>query len=366
MSQKSMPLVGIISIMAIIGITMAGITITPASSQEVINSLPTLSVSIDIASSFVYIDDKGHGIMVGMAKNTNSLIPVSDVVIQAKFFDDSSVAPLEIVQGTTSLENISPGAQSPFLIRTMEPHWNATEASATVLGFLPAGIKNDKLDIHIESISHVGDLQIKGVLNNGGATGLNGTVYLAFHDVFDPPRILDVRAIQIGDVAPDSTISFEFEERINPRVVGVTIFAETDTFSLSNPIKISIPPREELIKMATIVNVKITDDDNNKLSKLKVGDTLLIESEVQIKYADGRQMHETPYIYYTQIKEASDPPRIIFLGKYEGRFVDVDVQSQVIDWIPDEAGLFYIETYIWERDNTPLGTPGPLVLILVE
>ena len=60
------------------------------------------------------------------------------------------------------------------------------------------------------------------------------------------------------------------------------------------------------------------------------------------------------------------PPTVQFIGKFDGRFIGNEVEFQSIDWTPEKKGLFFIETFVWDRNNIPLGAQGPFVLILVE
>ena len=79
---------------------------------------------------------------------------------------------------------------------------------------------------------------------------------------------------------------------------------------------------------------------------------------------------ETPYTYYVQIKESSSnvdiPPSIEYVGKYDGQFMGNTFELPSIDWVPEKKGLFFIETFIWDRNNVPLADQGPFVLLLVN
>jgi len=59
-------------------------------------------------------------------------------------------------------------------------------------------------------------------------------------------------------------------------------------------------------------------------------------------------------------------PYVEYIGKYDGRFIEDGLQSQTIDWIPEKSGLFFIETFVWDRSNIPLSEQGPFVLINVK
>ncbi len=98
------------------------------------------------------------------------------------------------------------------------------------------------------------------------------------------------------------------------------------------------------------------------LSKLRV--------KTSIQFTENNIANETPYTYYIQIKESSSnpdmPPIIHHIDKFDGRFVGNGLELQSIDWIPEKKGLFFIETFVWDRNNVPLAAQGPFVLILVN
>jgi hypothetical protein len=55
-----------------------------------------------------------------------------------------------------------------------------------------------------------------------------------------------------------------------------------------------------------------------------------------------------------------------FLGKFDGRFIGTGSQSIAIDWIPENSGVYFIETFVWDRNNVPISEKGPIVLIVVN
>jgi len=34
--------------------------------------------------------------------------------------------------------------------------------------------------------------------------------------------------------------------------------------------------------------------------------------------------------------------------------------------VPEKSGLFFIETFVWDRNNVPLSEQGPFILINVQ
>jgi len=338
-----------------------------AFSAESTDTAPTLSVSMMTETPFVYQDSEGYTVVVGMVENNNSLTPVTNVRIQVNFFDDFSSNPLEVNKlGTTILEVIPPNGKSPYSIRSQTPNPDITEASVSILGFDSSVKKQKGLIVYSSDILlDASSLRFSGSLQNGGAPNSDTNVYLAFYDGFEPSRILGVSTIELGDVGPNTEVAFEFDEKIDSRVVGLFLFAESDIF-ISDFVDVKIPPPQIPTKMVTISDVSVEDSDGNKLSELKVGSTVNIKSKTLIEFAADQKSNETAYTYYVQIKQSGKTPYVEYIGKFDGRFIGTGLETQTIDWIPEKKGLFFIETFVWDRNNVPIAEQGPFVLIIVK
>jgi hypothetical protein len=338
-----------------------------AFSAETIDKPPTLNVSL-INETYVYRDSEGYTVVVGLVENNNPLTPVTNVRLQVNFFDDLDPTPLEVIQGYTTLEVIPSNGKSPYSIRSQTPNPNITQASVSLLGFDSSVAKQKGLRVYSTDVSFDTTLRLSGVLQNGGAPNSDTNVYLAFYDAFEPPRILQVSTIELGHVDSNSEISFNFNENVDSRAVGVYLFAESDIF-VSDSVNVKIPHSQIPTKLVTISNVSVEDSNGEKLSELKVGSTVNIKSETLIEFA-SEQADETAYTYYVQIKKTSDnrdsPGIIEYIGKYDGRFIGDGLETQIVDWIPQQQGLFYIETFVWDRNNIPIAEQGPIALIIVN
>lgn len=333
-------------------------------SAEKSDTLPTLSVSL-ASNTFVYQDSEGYTVVVGTVENNDSLSSVTNVLLEVKFFDDFDPNPLEITQGYTTLEVIPTNGKSPYAIRSQTPNPNITQASVSLLGFDSSQDKQKGLSVYSSDVFLDTSLRFSGVLQNEGAPNADTNVYLAFYDGFEPPRILGVSTIEIGFMEPNSEVSFEINEEIDPRSVGFLLFAESNIFN-SNFVDVKIPTPQLMTKLVSISNVSIQDNNGNTLSEIKVDSTINIVSETLVEFSDKQIPAETPYTYYVQVKESGEPPYVEFVGKSDGRFIGNGAQSQSIDWIPEKKGLFFIETFVWDRNNVPLSEQGPFVLILVD
>jgi hypothetical protein len=215
--------------------------ISQAYPQEYSDNTSTLTVSLTSQSPFVYQDSEGYTVVVGMVENNNPLSSVTDVQIQINFFDDYDPIPLEVVYGSPSLEVIPPHGQSSYSIRSDTPNIGITQASVSLLTFDPSEDKQKGLTVYATDVFLDESFRFSGVLQTAGAPNSDTHVYLAFYDGFEPPRILRVVTIELGDVEPNAKVVFDFDEKIDSRSVGFLLFAESDVFS-SDFIDLEIPP----------------------------------------------------------------------------------------------------------------------------
>ena len=326
----------------------------------------TLSVSLRNEIPFLYQDSEGYTVVVGLVENNDSKASITNVMIRVNFFDDFNPNPLQVVNGHTTLQVIPPNGQSPFSIRSETANPYITEASVSLLPFDISDPKDKKLSIFYREIFLDSSLHFSGVLQNEIAPISNTNVYLAFYDIFE--RILRVSTIEIGDVESND-VAFEFDESINSKSVGFLLFSESDKF-YSDFIDIKIPPPQLTTKLVVISDVTVEDTNGEKLSELKVGSTFNIKSKTLIQFASDQESNETAYTFYVQIKKTSETPdepgTVEFIGKFDGKFIGTGSEIQSIDWVPKQTGLFFIETFVWDRNNIPIADQGPFVLIIVN
>ena len=339
------------------------IPFSQAFSAESTDTPPTLTVFLDKENINVYQDSDGHTVVVGIVENNNPLTPITNVQIQVNFFDEFGPTPLEVVKGYTTLEVIAPNGKSPFSIRSENPILEITDASVFLLGFDSSVEKQKGLTVYSTDVSLDTSFRFSGVLQNGGTSSSNTNVYLAFYDVFD--RILSISTIELGNVDLNTDVSFELDEVINSKAVGFFLFAESSVF-ISDFVDIQIPTSGIPDKLITISNVSVEDSDGNKLSELSVGSPVSIKSKTWIQFAADQESDETAYSYYVQVKESGELPYVEYIGKFDGRFIGKGQETQTIDWIPEKTGLYFIETFVWDRNNIPIAEQGPFVLVIVN
>ncbi len=326
----------------------------------------TLSIALPENRQSVYLDSDGFAKAVGLAENLNSLSSVSNVQIQVRFFEEFNSEPVEIILGSTILEVIPPNGISPYEISSKMSNTNITKASVSLITFDSSPDKDLELIVYSSGITYDSTLNFSGVLQNGGAPISNVTVYLAYYDdSFDPPPILGVTTLHLGELDLNTDISFEVNETINSFSKGFFLFAESDIF-YSDFVDIKIPPQQSLTLQVSISEVTIKDTDGATLSEIILGSTVNIESKTVVQFSEDQSTDETPYTYYIQIKESGKSPTVEYIGKYDGRFIGTGAQYQTIDWVPEKGGLFFIETFVWDRNNVPLSDQGPFILINVQ
>ena len=327
------------------------------------DTLSTLSVVLTSEAPFVYHDDEGYTIVVGNVENKNEITSVTNVQLVVNFYDETGFEPLETVRSSTILEVIPESGTSPYMIKSSSPNPNITQVSIFLEGFSPSSSKSQQLVVESTSVVLDEKLKISGVLTNGGSPITDTSVHIAFYDSFIPPRLVGVSSISIGDVAANEKVDFYFNEEIDSRAVSFQIFAQSDVF-YSNSIEENVP--EQLTRLVTISNTSLKDKEGNRLAEINVGSTVNIQSDVWIQFSSDPATNETPYRYYAQVKESGDKPYVEFLGKFDGRFIGTGSQSIAIDWIPENSGVYFIETFVWDRSNIPIAQKGPIVLIVVN
>lgn len=331
-------------------------------SQELSDTPSTLSVVLTSEAPFVYKDKEGYTIVVGNVENKNALTSVSNVQLRVNFYDETGTEPLEIKKGKTILEVIPETGTSPYMIKSSSPNPNITHVSVMLEGFSPSSAKLQHLVVESSKVFLDQSLKLSGVLTNGGAP-ISGTfVYIAFYDNFDPPRLVGISSIPIGEVAANEKVNFYFDEEIDQRAVSFQLFAQSNVF-YSNFTNELIP--EKITKLVTISNVDLNDSQGNKLSEITVGSIVNIQSNVMVQFSEEQKTNETPYRYYAQVKN-SGSPTVEFLEKSDGRFIGSGSQSVSIDWMPKNSGIFFIETFVWDRNNVPIADEGQVVLIVVN
>ncbi len=346
---------------AVLGISLI-LMLVPFSDGFSQDSSTQLGQSLNAPVPFVYQDAEGFTVVVGVVENINQMSAVADVFIHVTFYGDAGQEPLEYAFGGTTLDVIPSGGSSTFVIRSETPNPEITDASVRLLSFDLATEKPNSLTVYSTNVVFDNTFRFSGVLQNGATPTSENRVHFAFYDAFEPSRILSVSTVNLGNVEPNAEVAFEFEDVIDSKAVGFSLFAESDTFR-SDIVDVKIPPQQLLTKLATIRDISATNDSGARVSEINAGSTVTISSSVGIQYVDDQDV-QTPYKYYVQVKESGSSPAVVFLGVHEGVF-DGTAQSPSVDWTPEEPGLFLIETFLWDENNVPITDNGPIALFVV-
>ena len=216
-------------------------------SQEYSDTNPTLTVSTNSNTNYVYQDSEGYTVVIGVVENNDSLSFVTNVKVQAYFYDEFNSDPLEIKEGSTILNVIPPSSSSPFVIRSENPDSDIVDVYTKILTFETSKTQDESLkisitDISIEPITNSNDFSytfsFSGILRNGDSQTSETSVYLAFYDVFD--RIIQISTIDIGDMNINELVPIKLNEEISSSSVGFILLSESDKF-YADFIDVKIP-----------------------------------------------------------------------------------------------------------------------------
>ena len=351
-----------------------------AHAQEYSDNRPTL-VAV-VGGEYVFLNDSGHGVMVGTVENQGTS-PISGVHLQVRFYDEASAAPLDVVSGRTLVDVLPPSSKAPFMIASSEPNTLITEASARIVSFDSSPAKAQSLDVRIDDIvSDIVDyntnaVTIRGTITNvGAAPSSDAAVHVAFHDAFEPPRILHVGTVLLaGTMEPGQAAGFVVTEIVSSRAHGFTIHVESDIFlspASESRTVIDLPqPSEDggtLVytkALATITGVSVRDGEDGGGGDPRVGHPASITTDVRLQLAEDAPAGEVPYSVYVQIKESASSV-VEFIARYDGTFEGPGVQQSALTWVPQRPGLYIAETFVWGADGVPIGNQGPVSLVLVN
>jgi hypothetical protein len=324
---------------------------------------PTLGVIFTSFTPYHFQDENGYTIVIGEVENTTNF-PITAVKIQALFFDDLSEQPLEAALGTTVVDVIPPLGKVPYMIKSEKPNAAITSVSVKLQGFNSAPPKNAELRIKSEIYEFGEQIKISGALTNNAVVNASQTkIHLAFYDAFLPPRIIWISTIELEEaIMGGSSVNFEFDEKLDPRSLGYKIFAESDNY-YSNIQNVEILRSELPTKLISINDISVNDDEGNKIRDIFEDSVVKIQSRISLQHATDQGSNVQQYAYYAQVKE-SETAKVEFLGIYEGMFDEEDELTSV-EWIPQNKGLFFIETYVWDSNAVPLASKGPIMLVLV-
>ena len=345
--------------------------ISSSYSQEFTDKAPTLGIVLTSFSPFNFKDVDGKTVILGEVENTKNF-PVSGIKIWAGFYDNFGENPLETTIGTTIMEVIPPFGKSPYMIISETSNSAITSVSVNLLGFNSSPEKQMKLNLQLDTLEMGEKLSLSGTItNNGELNSTNTKIQLISYDSFFPPRVLGISSVDLeNNILPGETDNFEFDVKRDSRASAFKILGESQDYS-TGILEITDTSLQILNKLVTITDITITDNEGSRLSDASVGSPINIQSKLDFQDSSLEESKVQQYVYWIQIKKSLEingetKSFVEFIGKAEGSIDSKGVEIPSVGWIPENDGLYFVETFVWDPNHNPLASTGPLSLILVN
>ena len=341
----------------------------PASSvfAQVTDTQSTLGVKLTNSAPFIYQDEEGYTVVIGEVENTKSF-PVNNVKVWVGFFSGEAAGsagetPLETVTGTSLLEVIPAKGKSPFIVKSETPDPEIAEVSINILGFNSATQKQQLLEVEPGSLIIGETITLDATITNTGANPAeNIKAHLIGYDAFSPPRIVGIQTISLDEIGSKKSETISFDGVMDNRASSFKVIAESDDSQskLTNVNEISL---ESPTRLITINDVDVLNSDGERISKIKLGQTVDVSSQLSI-FASADNPDQD-YVYYVQVRQFGEKAPVEFLGFTEGKFDSTDPQTATVSWTPQNEGGFFIETYVWDLDAIALAAPSKTVSVIL-
>ncbi|MFB5631552.1 MAG: hypothetical protein ACE5RN_08175 [Nitrosopumilaceae archaeon] len=345
--------------------------ISSSFSQELVDKKPTLGISLTSFSPFNYKNSDGKTVILGEVQNTKNF-PVTGVKIWAGFYDNASEKPLETKIGTTIMEVIPPFGKSPYMIISDSSNPAINSVSVNLLGFNSSPDKKQQLKLTLDTLKIGEKLSLSGkITNNGKLNSTNTKIQLISYDAFNPPRVLGISTVNlVTDIVPGGSENFEFDVKRDARSSAFKIVAESKDFS-SGLLEITDTSIQVQNKLITIDDIAVTDPQGNRLSDVSVGSSINIQSKLSFEDLSLKESDAQEYVYWIQIKKSVEingetKSFVEFIGNAEGTMDSEGGEIPSVGWIPENDGLYFVETFVWDPKYNPLASNGPISLILVK
>jgi hypothetical protein len=326
-----------------------------------------LAVKLTATQPFVYKNQEGYTVIIGEVENTRNF-PVNNVKIAVGFYGSSAGGPggvpaIETAVGTSLLEVIPPFSKSPFVVLSNTPDPRIAEVNMNIIGFNSAAPKPQLLEISTTS-AIIGDtVRVSAdVTNKGQQDSDEVTVHLIAYDAFVPPRIIGIESISVDNVARGATESIMIETRVDYRASSFKMIAESYNYQ-SKMTAVTDLTLESLAKLITIRDVRMAIFDE-EISETNVGVPMNITSNLAIQFAAHTNAKQE-YVYYAQVKQFGEMPVVEFLGSTEGVFESGEPQNAVVEWIPQNEGIFFVEAYVWDKNGVALASQSKTISIIL-
>ncbi len=313
---------------------------------------PSTSLGVVVLQT-EYSDKASDGTTVVFGEVQNNLdSPVNAVTIGVTFMDSNSNQ-IEYKTGTTLLQVIQPGGKAPFMISSTKADPSITQIQVKIAGFQSSSAKQQLLQISPGSLQVSDNLLISGnIANNGAQQSTNTKLYLISYDAFQ--RIVAIGISDPISIDPGKDSQFSITSNSNPRAQSYMIVAESDNYQSKlipvNGVQVTLP--------VIVSNTKITDPNGTSYSTIPVNASVNITSDAKYLLNSTQS-----FIYYVQVKQFNG--QVEFIGKYEGIFLGPGNQNVSVDWRPNTAGSYFVETYVWNYDSVPLSSAVPSINVVL-
>ena len=340
---------------------------------SILFSIPLIQASAQITSHdplgvyfvntqpYSFKDDSGYTIVLGEIENTRDF-SINDVRIWTGFYNQFSDQPIETITGTTIIDTIPPKSKVPFSISSLEPNAAISRVAVNLVGFNSATEKESSLSIQTRSLELGDSLYFEGsIRNNADIEASNVKVYLMSKDTFDPPRIVGLTQNQFTEsLGPGETMQFIISDILNSKAVSFSLIAESDNHisevTFIEAKNIHLESKQVVILDVMASNVK--QDKTIISSPVQISAQILMKQNLEVD-------NEQPFVFYTQIKQA-DTGIVEFVHSTTGNLYPGPPQIPSIIWIPENKGLFFIETFVWDTHDVALASTGPITIVNVE
>lgn len=326
---------------------------------------PKLSVQLTGQTPFVYQNEEGKTVVIGEIANLGEVAHVTDVVIRVNFYNDVDPEPVDVKRGNSLLDVIPPQSTSPFIIESNVADSEISQVSVSVEGFKSSSEKKRVLELRSGESRYGDTFMFSGsITNSAGADAGKTKVHLVFYDVFIPPRIIKVSTINIDNIPATKSHSFTMETDLPRLAKNFVVLAESEFF-ISDRHIVKLPEVASYTKLVAISDVAVTNEFGKRLSQVKVGEPVSITSNLWIQFSADQKSDTLPFVYYAQIKKSGEIPFVEFLGKHEDVFLGAEKKNPSITWTPEEKGMYFIETFVWDENAVPIANKGPVLLVVV-
>ena len=317
----------------------------PGSWAQTYDTPSTLAVHLS-HPTYMYVDESGHAVITGMIQNDSEHSDVGNITLLAKFYDRTGSEPLYTAMSPPLLQVMPPQSSSPFAIRSPQPDARIADASVSILIFTQANPK-------------VGGLLIGGDAAGGSVTvqdtarspHSNVTLHVAYHDAFEPPRILYTQSHYLGDMGIGGSLHASIHEYVPYNARSFAVYAESDAFSSESVHGRLAGAAQYHSPDARILDAWVENDSGERSSEIGPGQNAALAVSVEV-----REGSERPFWLYVQVKQSEDGA----VAYLEGVMVERSGMV-MMPWSPGRGG-YLMEAFLWGDSGIPVASPAPLVL----